>query len=269
MRNYIFRILAFFGGIFFAFFSFIAYQHISPGYLSDITFSDGQRNVVFLEMSHIATAEFYADKREKLIQLSASGYNILMEWVQSGSTQSEAKVAQALGFELTPTLYSTISDLVGLQAQDNDFLYEWLPSSRLKSVDISIDTLAGYLSGASLSSSGSIPLDIENSIIMTDINDREKALVSYVYRGILNFFIKNTDTMSDNLNIAMSPDLSRAILDERNQRVIEYIQAHPRQDIVVVYGALHTSGVTYSLQKSDPSWKIFEYSLHTPYQESR
>jgi hypothetical protein len=269
LRDSILRILMFLGGIFFFFFSFISYHHVFPGYLSDITLSDGQRSVIFLEMSHIATSEFYIDKRSTLQSLSASGYTILMEWVQSGSIESEAKLSQALWFELTPTLYATISDIVWLEAQDSAFLYRDIPKWQLKSVDISIDTLVGYLSGSSMEDQSVSPLDLERDMLNTTMSPREKALIAYIYRGILNLSLKNTDTMTDTISLGVSPDLMNAILDKRNQKIIEYIQSNPQKNIVVVYGGLHTNGIMASLQESSPTWKILQYSRHTPYRERR
>jgi hypothetical protein len=220
-------------------------------------------------MSHIATSDFYIDKRSTLQSLSASGYTILMEWVQSGSIESEAKLSQALWFELTPTLYATISDIVWLEAQDSEFLYRDIPKWQLKSVDISIDTLVGYLSGSSMEDQSISPLDLERDMLNTTMTPREKALIAYIYRGILNFSLKNTDTMTDTLSLRVSPDLMNAILNKRNQKIIEYIQSNPQKNIVVVYGGLHTNGIMASLQESNPTWKILQYSRHTPYRERR
>lgn len=51
--------------------TFIGYQHWSPATLSDITLThSGGRQVMFLEMSHIATADFYNQKNQKLQTLA-------------------------------------------------------------------------------------------------------------------------------------------------------------------------------------------------------
>ncbi len=59
--------------------AFIQYQHIVPGVVSDITLSYSGQQIVFVEMSHIASSDFFARKKETIKSLSASGYTILVE----------------------------------------------------------------------------------------------------------------------------------------------------------------------------------------------
>lgn len=61
------------------FLGFVAYENSFPGKLSDITVSNGKQTVVFLQMSHIATVNFYAQKETKITELANTGYTLLME----------------------------------------------------------------------------------------------------------------------------------------------------------------------------------------------
>lgn len=61
------------------FLSFVAYHNFFPGKLSDITVSNGKQTIIFLQMSHIATADFYAQKQSKISELANTGYTLLME----------------------------------------------------------------------------------------------------------------------------------------------------------------------------------------------
>ena len=58
---------------------FIGYQHQFPGVLSDVTLSHSGQEIVFIEMSHIATPEFYIEKHTMIQALASSGYTILFE----------------------------------------------------------------------------------------------------------------------------------------------------------------------------------------------
>ncbi len=58
---------------------FVQYQHMVPGIVSDITLSHSGQQIVFIEMSHIASSDFFARKKETIKSLSASGYTILVE----------------------------------------------------------------------------------------------------------------------------------------------------------------------------------------------
>ena len=58
---------------------FVQYQYMVPGVVSDITLSHSGQHIIFIEMSHIASPEFFAHKKETIQDLSASGYTILYE----------------------------------------------------------------------------------------------------------------------------------------------------------------------------------------------
>ena len=59
--------------------AFVQYQHMVPGVVSDITLSHSGQQIVFVEMSHIASSEFYQNKKETIKSLAGSGYTILVE----------------------------------------------------------------------------------------------------------------------------------------------------------------------------------------------
>lgn len=105
------------------FLGFLVYHNLVPGKLSDITVSNGRQTVVFLQMSHIATEEFYLKKKEKIRALSFSGYTLLMEGVKPGTQENEKNFSASLGLSFTPTLYSSIASFIRLQAQDNATLF--------------------------------------------------------------------------------------------------------------------------------------------------
>jgi hypothetical protein len=50
-----------------------------PGVVSDITLSHSGQQVVFVEMSHIASPDFFIHKKETIRSLASSGYTILYE----------------------------------------------------------------------------------------------------------------------------------------------------------------------------------------------
>ena len=79
MMQYILTILATIGFFTTSFLVFIAYQHQVPGILSDITLSNSGQEVVFIQMSHIATPEFFIEKQNTIKSLANSGYVIVFE----------------------------------------------------------------------------------------------------------------------------------------------------------------------------------------------
>lgn len=251
------------------FLAFIAYHNLFPGKLSDITISNGKQEVIFLQMSHIATEEFYKQKEETIYSLSASGFTFLMEGVRSGTKENEKKFSESLGFEFTPTLYDTVASFIGLVSQSNETLFARVASGAIVSVDLSIDDIVaimwtGWISNVSWESQ--IPVDIESELRwITMISPQEKAFIGYVAKAIMNFTLKQVGSIEDVLSFDSHPKLFEAILERRNQWIVEYIQKHPDTPIVIVYWGLHFEGVFSSLQKANTSWSIVKIVSHTPY----
>ncbi len=77
--SYITTILATIGFFTSIFLAFISYHNLVPGVISDITLTNSGQEIVFVQMSHIATPEFYREKQSTIKALSASGYTILFE----------------------------------------------------------------------------------------------------------------------------------------------------------------------------------------------
>lgn len=73
------RVLAFVGVILVCLAGFISYHNLNPATLSNITLTNGSGKIVFLEMSHIATNDFYQYQHNRIRELAGSGYTILVE----------------------------------------------------------------------------------------------------------------------------------------------------------------------------------------------
>jgi len=92
-------------------------------------------------MSHIASPIFYQQKKETIAALAGSGYTILYEGVQSGTLENQKRFDQEIGFQMTPTLYSSIASMIDLESQDNQSLFAGISTGSLVSVDLSIDDI--------------------------------------------------------------------------------------------------------------------------------
>lgn len=154
LPQYILTILATVG--FFTSFSlvFITYQNFTPGVLSEISLSSSGQEIVFVEMSHIATPEFYTSKRQAISTLAQNGYTILFEGVKPGTPENQALFNQSIGFDFTPTLYSEIANIIGLQSQDNKMLFDGISTGSLVSVDLSIDDIISLMGTGNIASTG-------------------------------------------------------------------------------------------------------------------
>ncbi|NRH21104.1 hypothetical protein HOO68_03605 [Candidatus Gracilibacteria bacterium] len=266
LPQYILTILATIGFFTAISLSFITYQNATPGVLSDISLSNSGQEVVFIEMSHIATPEFYTNKKEAIAALAQSGYTIIMEGVKPGTPENQALFNQSIGFDFTPTLYSEIANIIGLQSQDNKMLFEGINTGSLVSVDLSIDEIISLMGTGIVTSTGEV-VDIESEIqkTLSALTSRERIFTGWIARGFMNWSLKQSDDMTSVLTSGSGAQLFTTIIDRRNDKIIEYIQGHPDQNIAVVYGALHFNGVYEALQRANPTWKMKQIKKYTPY----
>lgn len=248
--------------------AFVQYQYMSPGVVSDITLSHSGQQIVFVEMSHIASPEFYQSKKETIQSLSASGYTILVEWVRPGTPANQAIFDTTIWFSFTPTLYSTLADLIWLQSQDNQSLFAGISTGSLVSVDLSIDEIVSYLGTGSqnLASTWSL-VDIETEIrsTMDAISPRERSWIGWVGRWLLSWSLRRSGDLAGMLTTGSQGQLFTTIIDRRNDAIVRYIQEHPTQRIAIVYWALHFNGVYEALQRIDPKWSVIRIENSKPY----
>lgn len=249
------------------FLSFVGYQHIVPGVISDITLTRSGQQIVFLEMSHIASPDFYTSKKSTLESLSASGYTILFEWVKPGTPENEKIFNQSLGFDLSPTLYRTIADLIWLQSQDNAFLFSSISTGSLVSVDLSIDEIVTLMGTGSQIQAPTEVVNIESEIIKATglLTPQERQFAGWVARGLLSWSLKQSDDIDRLLVSWPQSRLFETIIDRRNDAIVAYVQEHPTENIAIIYGALHFNWVYESLQRLDPTWTITGIDSINPY----
>jgi len=246
--------------------SWALYHNTYPATLSDITLSDGSGTVVFVQMSHIAHRDFYREKNTQLQSLAQSGYTILVEWVRPGSSDNQAKFDAYLGFQFTDTLYNTLALFTGFEAQNNDSLYAWISTGSLVSVDISIDDIVWLMWQHPQIVSWEIRnIEWELSLALKNITDKDQKLLHYMFRGVLNWTLKNSVDIESTLMDWEQAGLFRAIIEKRNDPIVEYIRTNPGEKIAIVYGALHFNWVYASLQRFSPAWKIVDIGHTYPY----
>jgi hypothetical protein len=256
-------ILLVFGVSLTIFLSLIGYYNIVPAKLSQITLSQSGQSVVFLQMSHIASPEFYDIQKKTIDALSASGYVILIEWVWTGTQKSEDTLAQMFGFKFTPTLYSRISDTLGFVPQDNSYLFSWVPPKQRVSVDMSLDEIVRLASWSTLTPHASV-IDIEKELANIPVmDDKNRLFLHFVSRAFFQWALLQSDTLEK--DIFWDSVLFDVILHTRNQKIIDYIEKNPKQNIAVVYGALHFSWVYDALRDKNPLWHIVSYPSFSVY----
>ena len=246
--------------------SCIWYYEFFPGKISDIEIVRDKQHIVFVQMSHIATDRFFQNKKQTLNSLSASGYTFLAEWVAPGSDESHSRFNKSLGFEFNASLYPLLAHLGGLTVQDQDAIFAGIPEKQMRNVDMSMDEIANLLWTGSREDSRPIA-DIDRDLgSLLELSPQEKLYIGYLFRTLLNWSSIHTTS----IETVIQPDqqeLFDVILNQRNTRITDYIVAHPDENIVIVYGALHFSGVLENLVAHNPKWKIQHIKSDTPYND--
>lgn len=121
---------------------------------------------------------------------------------------------------------------------------------------------------STISGAVSDPLpDLGAEIISTreNLTPQERIFVGWVGRGLLSWSLRRSDDLSTLLIAPSQSPLFTTIIDRRNDAIVAYIQAHPTQQIAIVYGALHFNGVYEALQRLSPSWQISRIENSAPY----
>jgi hypothetical protein len=250
---------------------FVIYQNTHPAILSDITLSDWESTVVFVSMSHIATPQFFHNKNRQLQALANSGYVLLMEWVQKGTIESHTKFDSYMGFRFTDTLYKTISDITGLEAQDNSRLYAHISTGSIVSVDLSMDTIVEHIVNTdsmtwwTTISAEILDIETELSWAVDTLSPRDKKLFGSIFRALANSVLRSSNDFQSHIMAWERAAVFHAILDKRNEPVVEYIRTHPWQKIAIVYGSLHFNGIYAWLQQISQDWKIQSFAHNMPY----
>ncbi len=121
---------------------------------------------------------------------------------------------------------------------------------------------------STISGAVSDPLpDLGAEIISTreNLTPQERIFVGWVGRGLLSWSLRRSDDLDTLLIAPSQSQLFTTIIDRRNDAIVAYIQAHPRENIAIVYGALHFNGVYEALQRTDLTWKITHIDNSEPY----
>jgi hypothetical protein len=242
------------------------YNVQSPATMSRITLSNSEKTLIFQEMSHIGTENFYICAWSGISLLSNSGFQIYYEGVGSGTVENMKTFQKMLWIEFTDTLYESFAQSIWMQSQK----YESFISSEIlrtaKNVDIWIDsivTIANSKYGSGFYKE-STPLSIEANIIewISQMTENEKRVYAYFIRGLLNMMANSYQDISV---FWMNSEIIDIILHERNKVISQRIQTSSDKKIIAFYGALHFNWIFEELKKQDIRWKVVHIDNCYPY----
>lgn len=245
-------------------FSFAYYHNsISPANMPLHTVSNWKKTVIFQNMSHIWTHEFYEAVKKNIKKAKENDYVLYFEGVKPGTTEGVEKFNTAIWIQFWPELYPNLSKLYDVTFQDNLSLL-WIVNDKDYNIDLSIDEIIEIyeekksLSPPSERSQIDVPIDASQEIInyLSDLNERELKILVFLNRWIINFMIKSDATQDFLTWNFWNKELFDVILEWRNKILTDKIIHSEHNKIIVTYGLMHFDGVMEILQQDDPKWKI-------------
>ncbi len=214
-------------------------------------------------MSHIASEVFYQQVQDNIRNAKNAGYVLFYEWVTEGTPENNAKFREVLWLDISPELYTNLSKLYGISAQNNaDFL--WIVNNKDFNIDISIDEVIEIYEQKfwpivldTSAEQQDIP-NVNDDVVslLASLNSRELTMVRHINQAILNFMMKHDalrDSMVKNFGKA---DIFWVILDDRNEHIVNGIHTSDERHIYVMYGLMHFEWIYELLLQDNSGWKI-------------
>lgn len=194
------------------------------------------KKILFLNMMHLGTKEYYADVRSKVDSLQKEGFFVMYEGlylrkservIKENDSLSYIKFRKVMGID--PLVeYSKMKPFSEYITKYNlldqpDYPELGITSKNSKAVDLPLTTLISEL-------------EKEKGIVQLSQCDYDLKLGSGTY---------NCGKVDKDIQDHM---LKSIILDKRNQNIVEQIKQSPNKKIVIVYGKNHYSGIQKMLQ---------------------
>lgn len=253
------------------------------------TIWNGEKNIRFQAMSHIAQGSFYQEVQNQVTQAKDEWYVLFYEGVRSGNDENKEIFDKALWVKITPDLYENFSKIYGVEHQDNT-LFLNIKNDLDFNTDLDIDEIVSLylekipkeqaqkylpqhkapelklwqLSGITIEPEETIDINTQVLEQLSQLNEKQLMVLKYINKSLLNLIIKNEWLRNYILTKLGNQDLFSVILDDRNTHIIAEIQNSKYNNIFVMYGLMHFHGILKWLQEQDPNWQILEVEYHYP-----
>lgn len=243
----------------------------NPLTIEQNTITNWEKTVVFQNMIHIWSENFYDKIAQEITKYKQDGYVYFFEWVKLGSQESSKAFDEALWVEFDEDLYDNMSKLYGLVSQNNS-MFLWLVNELDFNVDTNMDNIIWEYENLKIEKNiqkqYEAPIDVNSQTIETlaHLQGRELQMLIFVNQAILSAMTKNETIMNQIQNTFWNEELFEVILHGRNKIVAEEIIQSEYNKIFATYWALHFDGILEILQQDDPNWKIVETKEFLPFQ---
>ena len=230
----------------------------NPITVNKYVLTNGTKTVVFQEMRHIGTGNFYKRIDNDIRYYRSQGYVFGYEgifFIGGREMYVDDKIDYTQHYMEQPNV------LGGLHKDDVNLDLNWLEISnsieeKMKIVNNNNQKTSGYVSQTLYD----LPM-IKNEQKMSE-NGID--LVNYTTNNLIR--IRYFENLSNNYNFdvhrllsAGNPIEKSVIIDDRNKIVADFIKKEQRDKILINYGAEHFDGIFQLLKSYDDNWKIVRF----------
>lgn len=240
---------------------------LQPLVVPQATLSNGSKTVVFQGMVHIGSEGFYKSVVYDLEKALTDGYIIYYEGVRSDPAGEEWFSKTLAGGGDLSDHYKQFGSACGLTFQLDYFgllqadmkvhperhvAADVTTADMMREYQRLMDTdpeFARSVSSEAKPASGAGEGDGMAKIfdLIAEASPSQRELVGTACRGWLSMML-NID--------ATTSEMDRVVVDFRNQKLVERINADNHEKIYMTYGAGHLRGLLALLQTNDPAWNI-------------
>lgn len=224
----------------------VLYLAFKPIEMHRYTLTNGERTIVFQEMIHLAEPSFYDQVLADEASYKKQGYRFVYERVH-GTAEQEAELVKLLGL---PSGYlQRMAPALGLDTQSSPRYWRMI-GPRDINADLTADQVLQLAHAAGIKPEASPPPE-------------DKFLSGGPPHGAKRFFLHAVVRFMLNAReiLPKPPQLEsmmHIILNTRNQKLFQTIQALPDQKLLVHYGMLHFAGWWAMQQQADPRWHVVQ-----------
>lgn len=218
-----------------------------PVQMHRYTLTNGDRTIIFQEMMHLAHDSFYDKVLGDLAELKRSGFTVAYERVH-GSDEENQELCQTLGM---PEGYvKQLAPILGLSVQSCPRYWNAMDDNDINA-DMSVRELIDRARAMGIQPVFRAPLNMGKLLERVSLNSRQQELAHGLIRLSLHAYpiLPVPPQMQDVMEL---------LLDRRNEKLYDIIQALPQKRILIHYGKAHFPGWWSLMRNRDPRWTIIE-----------
>ncbi len=223
----------------------------TPLEMNEYKISNGQKTIVFQEMIHIGTTNFYEELKDRTAKYKEEGYTLAYEQVLIESKEEAIKLQELTG--ITTDIYGEMGKILAVDNQSNhmDFITHEDVNADLKASEL-IFLLEDY--------KNKNPSKEDNNVGETfkkleglDLGENSKNVVKILLRAVLKVAGDNSEKFIDE-----GTSMQKIILSSRDQVLFDKVENIENDKILIHYGKFHFIGFLKKLKESNNSWKVIE-----------